>query len=148
MEKVSVGTLLSLAHDNEVLLTILGSKSERSQAIRLGKSLKANRNRRFDGYIVKVSWASHGKQNRWQLCPVADEDGADEDGDILDLFGPRDVARDVAPSAGCARDVQNSTSRATDVGVKPFFDDCGMSRDVNSTLAGARAQTGGRAQDA
>jgi hypothetical protein len=144
---VSAGTLLHLAKDRDMLLTVLGSKSERSQAIRLGKSLKANRNRTFDGFLVEATWAKHGKQNQWRLMQVEDQVDDGAEGDVLDLFGPRDVE----PS----RDVENLTSRGTSrvdsETIAGGSNDRGMLRDVNPYLAGAirrgDAQTDGRPSD-
>jgi len=131
---VSAGTLLRLAQDRDMLLSVLGSKSERSQAIRLGKALKANRNRRFDGLRIESAGTSRTKQNRWQLVK---EDEIDE-AEVLDLFGSREVPRDVEAKRGMLQEVENPTSRgdspsdtSTESGVR------GMSRDVNPTLADA-----------
>jgi len=131
---ISAGTLLHLAQDRDMLLSILGSKSERSQAIRLGKALKAIRNRRYDDMKIEATWTSRSKQNQWRLVKVDEE----QEGDVLDLFGPRDVARDVEPKRGMSRDVQNSTSRADSPNDSDELNGArGMSRDVKRDLAGA-----------
>jgi hypothetical protein len=60
----TVKTLLGLAKDKDMLASVLGDKSDHSQAIRLGKALAANRNRRFGTLQIRTSGSWHN-QNRW-----------------------------------------------------------------------------------
>jgi len=133
---VSAGELLRLAQESDLLMTQLGSKSERSQAIRLGKVLKANRNRRYGDLMVETTWTSRTKQNEWRLVKVDQEGAAPVRGQVLDLFAPRDVARDVEAKRGMLPDVENQTSRALSPAPQQGQADVrGMSRDVNPNLA-------------
>jgi hypothetical protein len=133
---VPAGQLLKLAQDKELLPAILGSKSERSQAVRLGKALKANRSRHYHEYKIETSWANHSKQNLWRLVRTTEPDPPASRGDVLDLFPPREVPRDVESERGMSRDVENLTSRAANPGVEPDSERRGRLRDVLRTYAG------------
>jgi hypothetical protein len=63
---IAAKCLLRLALDNDMMGLIIGSKSERSQAIRLGKSLVGNRNRKFGQYRIATAHISHN-QRMWRL---------------------------------------------------------------------------------
>lgn len=63
-------TLLRLARQFGMLSTVLGTSSESSQTIRLGKFLKANLHRGFGGFIITASRDSHRKRNCWRLSSV------------------------------------------------------------------------------
>ena len=84
---VAAGTLLQLARDRNMLLGVLGTHSERSQATRLGKGLRANRNRKFDG--LRISGV-RGRTNQylWKLADERGEQSGDAGADIFDLFNP------------------------------------------------------------
>ena len=69
---VASGVLLQLATDRSLLTSVLGGKSDRSQSIRLGKSLRQNRNRRFGAFRLAVS-RGRTNQNLWQLIRVVDD---------------------------------------------------------------------------
>ena len=69
---VAAKRLLELAQQHDMLSLTLGSKSERSQAIRLGKALASNRNRRFGHYRIEAAQVSHN-QRLWRLVEVAEE---------------------------------------------------------------------------
>jgi hypothetical protein len=68
---VPAGDLLELAKNQDLLLGVLGTQSDRSQAIRLGKALQSNRNRRFGPFRIETGGINH-KQKLWMLTK-ADE---------------------------------------------------------------------------
>jgi len=67
---VSSCTLLRLVRKAEMLSTVLGTRSESSQTIRLGKFLRANLHRGFEGFIITASRDSHRKRNCWRLSSM------------------------------------------------------------------------------
>ena len=85
--EIPAGDLLELAKNRDLLLSVIGAKSDRSQAIRLGKALQSNRNRQFGGHRIEVH-SSFRKQKLWHLVevrPEALEPGAvDMDVDVDD----------------------------------------------------------------
>lgn len=69
---VAAGVLQQLANDRGMLASVLGGKSDRSQAIRLGKTLRQNRNRRFGAFRIEAS-RGRTNQNLWKLARVDDD---------------------------------------------------------------------------
>jgi len=84
---VAAGTLLQLARDRNMLLGVLGTHNERSQATRLGKALRSNRDRKFDGYRI-AGTRGRTNQNLWKLVDERGDKAADADADVFDLFNP------------------------------------------------------------
>ncbi len=81
---VSTGELFDLSVNNELLASITGDKSQRSQKTRLGKALSALRDRQFDTWRIKVRRERHSKQAEYGLEMVA-SDGSIA-GAVLSLF--------------------------------------------------------------
>ncbi|MBZ0271376.1 PriCT-2 domain-containing protein [bacterium] len=81
---VSTSELFDLAINNELLASITGDKSQRSQKTRLGKALSALRDRQFDTWRIKVRRERHSKQAEYGLEMVA-SDGSTT-GSVLSLF--------------------------------------------------------------
>ena len=77
---VATKFLLNLAQDKELLGLTIGSKSERSQATRLGKALASNRNRRFAHHRIEAARVSHN-QRLWRVVEVADDTNDDINAD-------------------------------------------------------------------
>ena len=96
---VAVKYLLELAQQNDMLGLTIGSKSERSQAIRIGKALAANRNRRFGSYRIETARISHN-QKLWKLTELADVEeetaGDDSERGMLLPF-QRDIPPNIPP---------------------------------------------------
>jgi hypothetical protein len=92
-DPVPAGDLLHLARERSLLLSVLGSKSERSQAIRLGKALSANRDRQFNGRKIEVA-SKFRNQNLWKLVAQGDEQEDDTcDGDQQGMFAAQKIGR-------------------------------------------------------
>ncbi len=73
-EKVGTAALYALAVKNEVLLTVLGDKSEMSQKVRLGRALTAREDRVIGNYIImKAPIDSHNKVQQYYLAPAPAE---------------------------------------------------------------------------
>ena len=65
---VNAKILHKMAKEDDLLMETLGTKSERSQKIRLGKALKEKEGRVFGGYkIVRVNTQGKGGTNRYKL---------------------------------------------------------------------------------
>jgi hypothetical protein len=77
---VSTPDLRELAEQQGMLAVCRGTKTEASQAIRLGVELRRLRGRRFANLRIHKSWDGHGKVNRWALAEVTD-DGSPGPGD-------------------------------------------------------------------
>jgi len=81
---VSTSELFDLSVNNELLGSVTGDKSARSQKTRLGKALGALRDRQFDSWRIKVRRERHSKQAEYGLEMVP-EDGSTQ-GSVVSLF--------------------------------------------------------------
>lgn len=72
-QSVSAGVLVEFAIERGLLASVIGEKSPRSQATRLGKALLANRDRQFGAWRIECKRETHSKQQLWQLIGVSGE---------------------------------------------------------------------------
>ena len=100
-EPKKVGELNQFCEARDLMLSVRGDGSARSQQTRLGKALAAKRDRVFNGLTVKQS--SHNNHKTGVLYALALADGGDNPGgtgarstNLLDLFGG-DVCRPTSP---------------------------------------------------
>ncbi|MFH1530144.1 MAG: hypothetical protein ABIK09_05340, partial [Pseudomonadota bacterium] len=139
---VTAKALLLLATGDELLPYVLGGKNERSQAIRLGKGLMANRNRIYGDYRIMAAHVSHN-QRLWRLEHVedhtADSDAGDDPSQTRERGMLLPFERDIPLNIPLRKPASNLA--AGDVG------DVG---DVKSTLAeaGGQGRTHPRVHDA
>ena len=91
-EPKKVGELNQFCEERDLMFSVRGDGSARSQQTRLGKALAAKRDRVFNGLTVKQS--SHNNHKTGVLYALALADGGDSPGgtnsrstNLLDLFG-------------------------------------------------------------
>ena len=103
-QPVTAGALLNLAIEHDLLGTIIGDKSVRSQSIRLGKALLANRDRQFGRHRIACTWSTAHNQRLWQLTGQ-DKRSDSEDQAVLQF--PRQQSQD----AGCCNEKDDTSGQ-------------------------------------
>lgn len=118
--------LRALAEQNDMLAACLGTKSESSQTVRLGKELRRLRGRRFGHLRIALCRPGRDKANRWSLVPVSDGhngpsddfpfgDASDDRGaNVTDLFGAVDTKERDGSFGVAARRVEPEARRVNE----------------------------------
>ena len=119
-EPKKVGELNQFCEERDLMLSVRGDGSARSQQTRLGKALAAKRDRVFNGLTVKQS--SHNNHKTGVLYALALADGGDSPGgtgsrstNLLDLFGG-DIGGDVVGTFADPRPHQFGPIESIDYG--------------------------------
>ncbi len=96
-KEVRVADLYELAKNNDLLLSILGYKSERSQKSRLGKALKAAAGRYVDSFFVeKVGNKGRGGVNAYRLLNDGNNNTIEDGGEQLEWdAGEKDLSTQI-----------------------------------------------------
>ena len=119
-EPKKVGELNQFCEERDLMLSVRGDGSARSQQTRLGKALAAKRDRVFNGLTVKQS--SHNNHKTGVLYALASADGGDNprgtgsrSTNLLDLFGG-DIGGDVVGTFADQRPHQFGPIESIDYG--------------------------------
>jgi len=87
-EPVTAKALYGLCEDNDLMVSVRGDKTERSQQTRLGKALKSARDRTIGNFRIQIAWARNPSGNLvtgYQLIELEDKkDMKSEDESSLD----------------------------------------------------------------
>ena len=137
-EPKKVGELNQFCEERDLMLSVRGDGSARSQQTRLGKALAAKRDRVFNGLTVKQS--SHNNHKTGVLYALALADGGDSPGgtgsrstNLLDMFGG-DTGGDVVGTFADPRPHQFGPIESIDYGGG------GDGGDMGDVLRNSRAQ--------
>ena len=133
-EPKKVGELNQFCEERDLMLSVRGDGSARSQQTRLGKALGAKRDRVFNGLTVKQSSQHNHKTGVLYALGLADGGGTGpRSANLLDLFGG-DIGGDVVGTFADQRPHQLGPIESLDYG---GGGDCG---DVGDVSRNPRAQ--------
>ena len=110
---LTAAELHAFCQDNELLITVMGSKGDRSQKIRLGKALKNIENRVYCGLkIVQAGKNAHSKINQFclQIADQKQPSTSSSQGDFLDekLGTESSVSQTHLANGNCEKSVQKN----------------------------------------
>lgn len=97
-EPVTAKALFGLCEENDLMVSVRGDKSDRSQQTRLGKALKSARDRTIGDHRIQIAWARNQSGNLvtgYQLLELANE--AIEDDDINENQNSEEFYDDEVP---------------------------------------------------
>ena len=88
-EPITAKALYGVCEDNDLMVSVRGDKSERSQQTRLGKALKSARDRTIADFRIKTTWTRNSAGNPvsgYKLAPIEldDKELSGEDIDFED----------------------------------------------------------------